>query len=106
MTLAVLLDPIGQVTKTPVFDLGDGAAAGLDQGFHCVVEGFSLLRGNILPRDDNVLVERHGFLLPLGGRRVRRRKVRRLRWISMRRPGCSRALWCSAEETALREEAG
>src|SRR6185369_6417741 len=71
-----------QVAKTPVLNLGDGPAAGLDEGFQGVVEGFSLLRRDILPRNDDVLVERHRFLLPLGGRRGRRRKVRRLRWIS------------------------
>ena len=81
VTLAVFLDAIGEVAKAPVLDLGDVAAAFLDEDFQLIVEGFSLLRRDVLPRDHDVLVERHGFLLPLWKAARPVAEVRRSRWI-------------------------
>ena len=65
MALAVLFDAVGEVAQTPIFDLGDVPAALFDEGFQLFVQRFSLLRRDILPRDDHVLVESHDVLLPL-----------------------------------------
>ena len=71
VTLAVLLDAVGEVAKTPVLDLGDNAAAFFDDRLDRIVEGFGLLRRDILPRNDDVLVERHvSFSLVEGGAAV------------------------------------
>ena len=64
MTLAVLLDPVGEVAETPVLDLGDGAAMFLDERLQRVIESFGLLRGDILPRNDHVFVIGHVCPLP------------------------------------------
>ncbi len=56
VSLAVLLDAIGEVAKAPVLDLGHPAALLFEQVLQGVVEGFGLLRRDVLPRDDDVFV--------------------------------------------------
>ncbi|MNC54514.1 hypothetical protein D3C75_1040000 [compost metagenome] len=66
MSLAVLLDPVGQVAQTPVLDLGDGTAAFFDQSLDGVVQRFGLLRRDILARHDRVLVKSHAVVSLVG----------------------------------------
>jgi hypothetical protein len=65
VTLAVLLDAVGEVAKPPIFDLGDVTAEGFDQGLHFFIEGLGLDGRDVLTRDQHVLVSWHVFLLPL-----------------------------------------
>src|SRR5580704_7678418 len=93
VALAVLLDPIGEVAKAPVLNLGDVSALGFDESFELLVQRLGLLRRNILPRDEHVLVI--GHLVPssgFGGRRDQAAEDARKRWIPSRRPGVSRPI--------------
>ncbi|CAD5257616.1 conserved hypothetical protein [Bosea sp. 62] len=59
--LAVLLDAIAQRLHTPVLDLGDGTAIRLDDALELLDKGLDLLRADILPREQNVLVQCHDW---------------------------------------------
>ena len=65
VSLAVLLDAVGEVPQPPVFDLGDVTTAFFDQVLDGVVKSFRLLRRNILPCEHGVFVKRHVYPLPL-----------------------------------------
>jgi hypothetical protein len=60
VSLAVLLDAIGEGLQAPIFGLADRPSALLQNGAKTLKEGIDLLGGNILPRQKYMLVKRHG----------------------------------------------
>ena len=59
MGLAVLLQPVGEGSEAPVFDLGDGAAAFLDDGAEFLRQRLDLVRGHVRAHEKHVLVKWH-----------------------------------------------
>ena len=65
VALAVLLDPVGEVAQAPVLVLGHLAAMLGDHAGVGVGQGLGLLRREVLPRDEGMLVRPHNGLLLL-----------------------------------------
>ena len=59
VSLAVLLDFEGEVLQSPIFLLGDLALAFLDDALEFFHQGFDLSLGDVLARQECMLVERH-----------------------------------------------
>src|SRR3546814_14260324 len=66
MALAVLLHAIGQVLQAPELALGDLAAVFADDRRKSLGQCLHLVGGDILARDEDVLVERHRSSAPSG----------------------------------------
>src|SRR3989337_2637269 len=73
MGLAVLLDAVGKRLQSPIFGLADRPAALLEDRAEALEKRVDLLGGNILPRQEYMLIERHGspFLLRCSGAKPR-----------------------------------
>jgi hypothetical protein len=63
VALAVLLDAVGDVAQAPIFALRDLPAMLGDERGELVGDCLDLRGGDVLPRDEHVLVERHRFSL-------------------------------------------
>lgn len=59
MRLAVFADTIAEGLDPPVFGLGDLAATRSQDFGELIGQLFDLLRGNVLPREENMLIEGH-----------------------------------------------
>src|SRR4029079_1591083 len=59
VTLAVLLDAIGEGTQAPVLLLGDGATEPGDQVGELGGQGLHLRRRDVLTRNEDILIECH-----------------------------------------------
>ncbi len=64
MRLAVLAQPIGEGLDAPLLELGDLAAHLLDDALELGGQFFDLLRADVLARQEDVFVERHGMPFP------------------------------------------
>src|SRR4029077_2827203 len=64
MRLAVLLDAEGEALEPPIFGLADGPAATFDDRAVLLHQAFDLLRGDVLARQEHMLIKRHGLAFP------------------------------------------
>src|SRR6185437_9737061 len=82
VTLAVLLDAIGEVAQAPIFALGDLAALRSDDTREGIGQRLDLRGRDILARNEDVLIKRHeddapyGSSRPGAGREFRRSAAR------------------------------
>ena len=68
MSLAVLLDAVGQGAQAPVLAFLDGTAVGFELGRDGISDGLDLLLRHVVPRDEHGFVEWHVWSLWLVAR--------------------------------------
>src|SRR5262245_25401417 len=61
MRLAVLLDAESEALEPPIFGLADGPALIFDDCAEFLHQPFDLLRGDVLARQEHMLIKRHGL---------------------------------------------